>query len=103
MGIVAFFSRELTAPAIQPHFRQIDSGQARPGITVPVEFLLQWDDEAVPRDWGLALFGAFASREKTLHANPGRHAAYPRSNWRAQSVSSPVTSSKVALSRRLPS
>ncbi|MCW2904998.1 MAG: alpha/beta hydrolase, partial [Streptosporangiaceae bacterium] len=26
---------------------------------------------------GLALFGAFASREKTLHANPGRHAGVP--------------------------
>ena len=61
----------------QPHFRQIDSGQGAARITVPVEFLLQWDDEAVPRDWGLALFGAFASREKTLHANPGRHAAVP--------------------------
>jgi len=46
-------------------------------VTVPVEFLLQWDDELVPRDAGLALFGAFASREKTLHANPGRHMAVP--------------------------
>jgi dienelactone hydrolase len=46
-------------------------------ITVPVQFLLQWDDEHVPRDSGLALFDAFASREKTLHANPGRHAEIP--------------------------
>lgn len=46
-------------------------------VTVPVEFLLQWDDELVPRDSGLALFGAFTSREKTLHANPGRHANIP--------------------------
>lgn len=46
-------------------------------ITVPVEFLLQWDDEMVPREAGLALFDAFASREKTLHANPGRHAGVP--------------------------
>jgi dienelactone hydrolase len=46
-------------------------------VTAPVEFLLQWDDEVVPRDSGLALFGAFASREKTLHANPGRHASVP--------------------------
>ncbi len=46
-------------------------------VTVPVEFLLQWDDELVPRDSGLVLFGAFASREKTLHANPGRHADVP--------------------------
>jgi pimeloyl-ACP methyl ester carboxylesterase len=46
-------------------------------VTVPVEFLLQWDDELVPRDSGLALFGVFASREKTLHANPGRHVGVP--------------------------
>ena len=46
-------------------------------VTVPVEFLLQWDDELVPRDSGLTLFDAFASREKTLHANPGRHTGTP--------------------------
>jgi dienelactone hydrolase len=51
--------------------------EAAARITVPVEFLLQWDDEVVPRDSGLALFGAFASLEKTLHANPGRHARVP--------------------------
>ncbi|MEU8236193.1 alpha/beta hydrolase [Actinoplanes sp. NPDC048967] len=46
-------------------------------ITVPVEFLVQWDDELVPRAAGLALFDLFASAEKTLHANPGRHAEVP--------------------------
>ena len=46
-------------------------------VTVPVEFLLQWDDELVPREEGLALFDAFASHEKTLHANPGRHMGVP--------------------------
>ena len=43
-------------------------------ITVPVEFLVQWDDERVPRDRSLALFDALGSAEKTLHANPGKHA-----------------------------
>jgi hypothetical protein len=51
--------------------------EAASRVTVPVEFLLQWDDELVPREVGLALFGAFASREKTLHANPGNHAGVP--------------------------
>jgi pimeloyl-ACP methyl ester carboxylesterase len=51
--------------------------EAAARITAPVEFLLQWDDELVPRASGLALFDAFASREKTLHANPGRHAHVP--------------------------
>jgi dienelactone hydrolase len=46
-------------------------------ITIPIEFLLQWDDEVIPRDSGLALFGAFASPDKTLHANPGGHMAVP--------------------------
>lgn len=47
-------------------------------ITVPIEFALQWDDEHIPRDAGLALFDAFASEEKTLHANAGRHKELPR-------------------------
>jgi alpha-beta hydrolase superfamily lysophospholipase len=42
-------------------------------ITVPVLFLLPWDDQYVDRRDGLALFDAFASKEKTLHANPGDH------------------------------
>ena len=46
-------------------------------ISVPVEFVLQWDDEMVPRAAGLALFDAIASPEKTLHANPGRHVGVP--------------------------
>jgi dienelactone hydrolase len=42
-------------------------------ITVPVQFLLPWDDEHVDRQSALALFDAFAAKEKTLHANPGDH------------------------------
>jgi pimeloyl-ACP methyl ester carboxylesterase len=47
-------------------------------ITVPIEFALQWDDEHIPREAGLALFDAFASKEKTLHANTGSHKELPR-------------------------
>lgn len=47
--------------------------QAARRITVPVQFLLPWDDEHVDRQAALALFDAFASTEKTLHANPGDH------------------------------
>src|SRR5215472_15975545 len=46
-------------------------------ITVPLEFLMQWDHERIPRAQGLALFEAFASAEKTLHANPGEHMDVP--------------------------
>ncbi|MEU0284545.1 alpha/beta hydrolase [Streptomyces sp. NPDC006147] len=53
------------------------SAEAAARITVPVEFLVQWDDERVPRDQSLALFDALASPEKSLHANPGRHGEIP--------------------------
>jgi dienelactone hydrolase len=53
------------------------SAGAAARITVPVEFLVQWDDERVPRAQSLALFDALASAEKTLHANPGRHGEVP--------------------------
>jgi dienelactone hydrolase len=46
-------------------------------ITVPVEFVLQWDDEIVPRASALALFDALGSAEKTMHANPGGHMDVP--------------------------
>ncbi|MFJ9714191.1 dienelactone hydrolase family protein [Streptomyces sp. NPDC101234] len=46
-------------------------------ITVPVQFVVQWDDQMVPQDQGLALFDALASSEKTLHANSGRHEDVP--------------------------
>ncbi|SEB92720.1 Dienelactone hydrolase [Streptomyces misionensis] len=47
-------------------------------ITVPIEFAMQWDDERIPREASLALFDAFASKEKTLHANAGKHFDMPR-------------------------
>jgi pimeloyl-ACP methyl ester carboxylesterase len=53
----------------------IDAARA---VTVPVEFVLQWDDELVERESGLALFNAFGSTEKTLHANVGGHVNVPR-------------------------
>ena len=53
------------------------SAEAAARITVPVEFLVQWDDERVSRTESLALFDALASVEKTLHANPGRHGDLP--------------------------
>jgi fermentation-respiration switch protein FrsA (DUF1100 family) len=46
-------------------------------ISAPVQFLLQWDDRFVPREQGLALFDAFSSPTKTLHANPGNHGDVP--------------------------
>lgn len=46
-------------------------------VTVPLLFLLQWDDEGNPRQRALDLFDAFGSRQKTLHANLGGHLGTP--------------------------
>jgi dienelactone hydrolase len=54
-----------------------ESASAAARITVPVQFLVQWDDERIPRADSLALFDALASAEKTLHANPGKHGELP--------------------------
>jgi pimeloyl-ACP methyl ester carboxylesterase len=46
-------------------------------VTIPLLFLLQWDDEGNPRQPALDLFDAFGTKEKTLHANMGGHAGTP--------------------------
>jgi pimeloyl-ACP methyl ester carboxylesterase len=51
--------------------------EAAARITIPVEFVLQSEDELVSRAAGIALFDAFASTEKTMHLNPGGHLGIP--------------------------
>lgn len=46
-------------------------------ITIPVEFVFQWEDAVAPREAGIALFNAFGSAEKTMHINPGGHMDIP--------------------------
>jgi len=46
-------------------------------VTIPLQVLLQWDDEGNDRQSALDLFDAFGTREKTLHANLGGHAGTP--------------------------
>jgi hypothetical protein len=46
-------------------------------VTIPLLVLLQWDDEGNDRQMALDLFDAFASKEKTLHANMGGHTGIP--------------------------
>jgi len=46
-------------------------------VTIPLLFLLQWDDEGNDRQLALDLFDAFGTKEKTLHANLGGHAGTP--------------------------
>jgi dienelactone hydrolase len=46
-------------------------------VTLPLQVLLQWDDEGNDRQMALELFDAFGSKEKTLHANMGGHTGVP--------------------------
>ncbi|GAA2326187.1 hypothetical protein GCM10010431_55490 [Streptomyces kunmingensis] len=47
-------------------------------VTIPLHILLQWDDAGNDRQTALDLFDAFASTEKTLHANTGGHTGVPQ-------------------------
>jgi dienelactone hydrolase len=51
--------------------------EAAKAITIPVEFVFQWEDAVAPRESGIALFNAFSSKEKTMHINPGAHVEIP--------------------------
>jgi pimeloyl-ACP methyl ester carboxylesterase len=46
-------------------------------VMVPIEYTIPWDDEEFDRDSAIALFDAFASKEKTMHAYSGRHYPIP--------------------------
>ncbi len=48
-----------------------------PNVECPIRFLVQWDDEVVPRAACLELFSTIGSKRKTMHANPGLHSAVP--------------------------
>jgi hypothetical protein len=46
-------------------------------VAIPLQVLLQWDDEGNDRQSALDLFDAFGSNRKTLHANMGGHTGVP--------------------------
>ena len=46
-------------------------------IQIPLRFAFQWDDPIRSRDYGIALFNAFGSPEKSMHINPGGHTEIP--------------------------
>ncbi len=63
-----FFAGGLVPKTVRTDARQ---------VTVPLQLLMQWDDEGNDRQSALGLFDAFGSAEKTLHANLGGHAGAP--------------------------
>jgi dienelactone hydrolase len=44
-----------------------------PKVTIPVLFVMQWDDERFDRQGQLELFDQLGARDKRLHAYPGQH------------------------------
>lgn len=68
IAAASFFAGGFVPGALREQARQ---------VTLPLQFLLQWDDEGMARQPALDLFDAFGSREKTLHANLGGHAGTP--------------------------
>ncbi|MGX1128074.1 pimeloyl-ACP methyl ester carboxylesterase [Streptomyces glaucescens] len=68
IAAAAFFAQTFVPDALREEARQ---------VTIPVQFLMQWDDEGMERQPVLDLFDAFGTKEKTLHANVGGHAGTP--------------------------
>jgi hypothetical protein len=68
ISAVNFFAQGFVPGTLREEARQ---------VTVPLLFLMQWDDEGMERQPTLDLFDAFGAKEKTLHANLGGHAGTP--------------------------
>ncbi|MFE9422023.1 alpha/beta hydrolase [Kitasatospora sp. NPDC006697] len=67
----------ITAAVFGQHWPDVLVEPAR-RITIPIEYAMQWDDEHITREQSFELFDAFASTEKSLHANSGKHKELPR-------------------------
>ena len=69
IAAAGFFAGGFVPSALREEARQ---------VTIPLLFLLQWDDEGNDRQAALDLFDAFGTKEKTLHANMGGHTGVPQ-------------------------
>ncbi len=69
------------------HREGVESGQRvyddAPAIQIPVLFLQQLNDEEVDQRAYRELFERIGTQDKRLHANPGGHAAVPKSELKA--------------------
>ena len=72
-GRAARRGRTLFAGSFAPRSLFEEAGQ----VTIPLQILLQWDDDGNDRQLALDLFDAFGSQEKSLHANLGGHTGVP--------------------------
>jgi pimeloyl-ACP methyl ester carboxylesterase len=65
------------AAVLGASFASPDTLRAARQVTVPVQYLLPWDDGDIDREAGLALFDALGSEQKFLHATVGQHHSVP--------------------------
>jgi hypothetical protein len=68
LSAAAFFGQTFVPDTLREQARH---------VTLPLQFLMQWDDEGMERQRVLDLFDAFGTKEKTLHANLGGHTGTP--------------------------
>lgn len=68
ISAAAYFGQTLVPDTLREEARK---------ITIPLRFLMQWDDAGMERQPVLDLFDAFGTTEKTLHANLGGHTGTP--------------------------
>jgi pimeloyl-ACP methyl ester carboxylesterase len=78
VGVPLVAAEPRIAAAVLGLVRYEDVAAAAPRVDVPVQLLVQGEDELVPRASALALYDALGSAVKTVHLNPGRHVEVPR-------------------------
>ncbi|WP_137724171.1 dienelactone hydrolase family protein [Prescottella subtropica] len=85
-GVTLGVATGLLLAAVEPRIAAVSFGgvivcdaliEAAGKVTVPVEYRIPWDDEYIDRTAAIALFDAFASTDKTLHAHPGSRFQVP--------------------------
>jgi len=68
LGKAGMSGSSVRRSGIDTHFKAF-----APRLTIPVLFVMQWDDERFERQGQLELFDQLGAQDKRLHAYPGQH------------------------------